>query len=372
MKVKKITQCEIYHLVLLAQELKGHILEITVHPDLICMVALPEMLSEFTELLKLHKKKEIVLQCSYDTTFNLGDFYLSVLVFCHPLLKNNPVFPLAFVIHKRKFQKLHERFLDCLATQIPVLRTENIPIVLDRERGIRNAFEKVFPNVTILHCWNHIKQYLKFWLSKHGAGSIDRAFYMDNLNKILQSESVDAFNLNINKYMSKWTEAVVEYFENELKNDILNYAAPWVIRPFGIFKENSGITNNCSESLNAVLKRLHHHKEVTPDFMSLSLFYLQNYCHLEIQRGYGGIGINPIKQEFIEFKRARSSIVTPYFICKPEDIIDNVKCKLSSVTSNNGLSKAEGDPISAPKHGTSMRDTLKYLDSYEKTVPQVL
>ena len=40
-------------------------LETTVQPDRI------EMLSEFTDIFKLHKNKKIVLQCSYDTSFHL-------------------------------------------------------------------------------------------------------------------------------------------------------------------------------------------------------------------------------------------------------------------------------------------------------------
>ena len=48
---------------------------------------------------------------SYDTTFQLGDFYVSVLSFKHVLFKENPVIPVAFMFHERKFQTVHEHFL---------------------------------------------------------------------------------------------------------------------------------------------------------------------------------------------------------------------------------------------------------------------
>ena len=47
---------------------------------------------------------------SYDTTFKLGDFYLSTLAFCHILLTQSPVIPLCFLIHDRKFQSSHDVF----------------------------------------------------------------------------------------------------------------------------------------------------------------------------------------------------------------------------------------------------------------------
>jgi len=40
---------------------------------------------------------------SYDTTFQLGDFYVSVLCFRHTLFKEAPVIPAAFLVHERKF-----------------------------------------------------------------------------------------------------------------------------------------------------------------------------------------------------------------------------------------------------------------------------
>ena len=46
----------------------------------------------------------------YDTTFKHGDFYVSVLVFRHAMFNESPVIPVAFPIHDRKFQKVHERF----------------------------------------------------------------------------------------------------------------------------------------------------------------------------------------------------------------------------------------------------------------------
>ena len=40
---------------------------------------------------------------SYDTTFQMGDFCVSVLVMRNTSLVNDPVFPVGFMMHERKF-----------------------------------------------------------------------------------------------------------------------------------------------------------------------------------------------------------------------------------------------------------------------------
>ena len=106
----------------------------------------------------------------YDTTFKLGDFYVSILVFRHAVFNEIPVTPVAFLTHDRKFQKVHERFFGQLVEQIPNLGKASVKIVTDREVGITNALQKVFPNAHVLHCWNHIIRDLKFWLKNTGGG----------------------------------------------------------------------------------------------------------------------------------------------------------------------------------------------------------
>ena len=111
-------------------------------------------MQEFNKLLELAEtEKDMKLYCSYDTTFNLG--YVTPLVFRHTLFQTDPVIPLAFMIHERKFQFVHERFWEHLVRKIPNLRKSNAPIVVDKEVDISNAIGTILPEIPILHCWNH-------------------------------------------------------------------------------------------------------------------------------------------------------------------------------------------------------------------------
>ena len=104
------------------------------------ILGLKQIYDEFDRLLQFKSDESVPL--FYDTTFNLGDFYVSTLSFQHYLFDSPPVIPLAILIHERKFQKHHEAFLEAVKEKIPRLSNKNITIVTDRETAIINAIKK--------------------------------------------------------------------------------------------------------------------------------------------------------------------------------------------------------------------------------------
>jgi hypothetical protein len=72
-------------------------------------------------------------------------------------------------------------------------------------------------------------------------------------------------------------------------NKISNNIARFVLEPLKIYQPFTGVTNNQSESFNAVLKRLQRWREAPVDSIILSLYYLQAFYHNEIQRGFAGL-----------------------------------------------------------------------------------
>ena len=93
---------------------------------------------------------------SYDTTFQLGDFYVSPLIFRHTIFEEKPCIPATFLIHERKYTATHqEMFKECVA-QIPALRKATCPLFIDKEQAITNAAKLEMQSVPLVHCWNHI------------------------------------------------------------------------------------------------------------------------------------------------------------------------------------------------------------------------
>ena len=100
-----------------------------------------------------------VCECSekgnvqYDTTFNLCDYYLSVLSFSHPFIVNDkkkfPPIPLIYYFHSRKFTETHETFWHFFKQTVK----------RSAIKKLRSAIKKCLMqeyNVCLVRCWNHL------------------------------------------------------------------------------------------------------------------------------------------------------------------------------------------------------------------------
>ena len=138
----------------LAIDLPDFIHSIHTHPDLICICGHKVLFNELDRVLLVDSPSAQLL--SYDTTFQLGDFYVSVLSFRHVLFKECPAIPVGIVLHERKYQSVHDQFFDVCCKLAPGLKSTTNPIVTDEEQGIVNTIASHLQSSTNLQCWNHV------------------------------------------------------------------------------------------------------------------------------------------------------------------------------------------------------------------------
>ena len=222
------------------------------------------------------KKPNII---SYDTTFNLGDFYVSSLIVKHPLFEEMPAIPVAIMLHHRRTKQVHEAFLREVLDAFPILNSGKILFVSDREVGIVNAAKEVLPNAKRAFCWNHIKEDVKMWLRKNKGTSDDHKGYHQHLKELLKSRSVKEFENKYDDYRQKWSYKFLNYFDKNLYRDIQSSIRGKLEEMFGKAEE-SGVTTNISESL----------KELRLDEAVLSFYQLSCFYFAEIYRGYNNCG----------------------------------------------------------------------------------
>ena len=117
---------------------------------MVCVCGLKPISDEFDKVFLIQSTSPQIM--SYDTTFQLGDFYISAFSFKHTLFEESPVIPAAFVVHERKFQQCHEQLLIELLVHVPSLYQTKCPIVTDEEKGIVNAVVAKLPAVTRKRC----------------------------------------------------------------------------------------------------------------------------------------------------------------------------------------------------------------------------
>jgi hypothetical protein len=131
----RLTHDALYNLHEVAYDLNGFVAKITTYPDLVLICGLQTMTKELDNLIQSSLSSPQLL--SYDTTFQVGDFYLSPLLFRHTAFTSSPIMPVAFLIHERKFQSAHEELMKHISVVVPSLSKSKtpIPVVTDDELG---------------------------------------------------------------------------------------------------------------------------------------------------------------------------------------------------------------------------------------------
>ncbi|EFX60896.1 hypothetical protein DAPPUDRAFT_275060 [Daphnia pulex] len=105
------------------------------------------MVEEFEKLLNREDIPAIIVEC--DTTFNIGNYFVTWVTFRHTEFYDLPDNPmptvgLACMIHTKKLQSSHEYFWNMLKDEIPSLQTaKNVLICTDEEKSIVNAIQKI-------------------------------------------------------------------------------------------------------------------------------------------------------------------------------------------------------------------------------------
>ncbi|CAF0943604.1 unnamed protein product [Didymodactylos carnosus] len=203
---------------------------------------------------------------------------------------------------------------------------------MDGEWALQNAFTDVFPGLETLRWHNHfykdIKKCLRENLNRLHQGVTNRAQepspaitvtttpfvlpelitnqlpssnespndlyrrlkdlfvkqHLDDVCNLLRGVTKIEFMNEYQKKKVEWAPAFTAYWERWHLSHIDCFGT-WTNRPYGLFDEISGITNNPVESINAVLKKWISWKQLTTDKLVQMLYlFLGYYCN-EIKRG---------------------------------------------------------------------------------------
>lgn len=173
------------------------------------LITLTGMIEDFKKLLRRDDLETLCI--SYDTTFDMGDFYLSVLTYRQTEFEETPVIPLIFMIHEKKFESIHDFFFQRLTELVPELSSSShVVIVSDEETSIVNSIKKHLPDVPRFRCWLHTLQCIKRKL--RSLGIVDKKtlqeFKTDFINLLNQESSLNYKTLLANLYLTKWKNKV--------------------------------------------------------------------------------------------------------------------------------------------------------------------
>ena len=314
-----------YNLHEIAYDLPEFVWFIQTYPDLICICGTKEILNQLDRVLLIDSSLPQLL--SYDTTFQLGDFYVSPLLFRHVIFKESPVIPALFLIHERKFQSTHETFFRIAVEKVPSLVKSIYPIVTDEEKAINNVISNTVANEKRLHCWSHIFQGVRHSLARKVSSTALTGFIAD-LRDLFHRPSFQEYSKKYKELSSKWLKTIRDYYSKNIHPEINKSIGRWVLEEQGVYSPFSGVSNKQSECFNVVLKQLEAWKEVPVDSLVLSFYYLQCYFMNEISRGTCNQGNYHLHPAFLRLLEQPEDVEFIDGYVLPLDIVKHIKKEL--------------------------------------------
>ena len=204
-----LSQDDLYNVHELAYDLNSYVIKVSTYPNFVVICGLEQLIQQLNTLCDIKSSVQQQL-LSYDTTFQLGDFYVSPLLFQHVMFSTSPVIPALFLIHERKFYKVHAEFMQTLAEKAPnlVQRKHIIPLVTDEEVGIVETVGKYLSRyMQRVGCWNHVINAVKLWLKKHGASFQEIPVYIlpTYIRDLLNQPNYESYLMSLKEYEVKWS-----------------------------------------------------------------------------------------------------------------------------------------------------------------------
>jgi len=172
---------------------------------------------------------------SYDTTFQLGDFYVSPLLFRHTLFVESPVVPALFLIHERKFETAHEQLFKIAVSKVSALTRKSFQIVTDEEKAIVNAIEKYLPKATRLRCWNHIFRGARHWGHTHNIKADEVQGFVADLKQLFHKSSKEAYETEMQQLSVSWSNPVFKYYMKNIHPEMYTSIGRWVLETEGVY-----------------------------------------------------------------------------------------------------------------------------------------
>jgi hypothetical protein len=171
-----------------------------------------ETLSDFKKLIERNGLPTMCL--SYDTTFDMGDYYVSVLTYRQTEFEEMPVVPLIFMLHMDRLQCIHEFFFSRVAELIPqIAESKKVIIVTDAEKAITNAILQTWPNIPMFRCWIHAWKNMKHHLTKIGIRekSSVSTYKSDFVQLLLQKSERLYKSLLAKLYLKSWNQVIYSH-----------------------------------------------------------------------------------------------------------------------------------------------------------------
>lgn len=261
-----------------------------------------------------------------DTTFNLGDFYVTPITYPHLMLQDvktgkSPLLLGALLIHQSTSFAAFNYFASTLVGCRPALR-QLMAFGTDGDKGLIEAFTHNFPYSIQLRCFIHFKKNVEAKLKDLGLpSSVSQEFIDDIFGKrvgnsfqegLVSSCSADEVEERLQKLKSIWNTREEAYapasgprfhsYFSKHQADVVKYHMRKDLRETTLLGSPPSIfTTNGSESINAAIKRKVNYKESDWPQFNKQVKEFVSHQHEEIVRALSGRGKYCLRPDFSHY-----------------------------------------------------------------------
>ncbi|XP_065656541.1 uncharacterized protein LOC100202561 isoform X2 [Hydra vulgaris] len=299
-------------------ELLGFCVNISTYPELLCIVGLTEINSEIEKLIKLNNNTVV---CSFQESYKIGHYFLTPFSFIHCAFESSPSVPLYFLITEICDFTLYEKFLAVILESVPALEEAQAAVIISQDYMLSSAVNIVFPNWVQVYDWEHLFTAARAFLRKQNVDIKEISLRINQLKTLMNMESVDDYKSELLRLQEGWPVPFKEYYTQVLLESIEKKLGRWLLERFKLYCNHVGVLRADNSDLQLVVKNLQDLKEPSLDIILPSLYHLQTYVHVNIQKGFCNTGLYSLHSSFKFLSRGSDELILPSVVYEPSSIV---------------------------------------------------
>ena len=306
--------------------MKGFVKTVTGAPDYMVFIAADRSLDNLVRFCTTDSSQLSIL--TFDPTFSLGAFDVTVSTYKHPLLvfyhpnehtSQHPNLLGPILIHQQKQFSNYHYFTSTLVGCRPKMRHLHA-FGTDGEKALVQACHSQFPNAIHLRCWLHFKDNLSSKLERdlRLPRNVTQEFIADIMGNVstlehglVDAEDDEVFNAQLQSLEKVWNKReqactkddpvfydwFLEYCKDVMKDSMLLS----VRKSAGLGNPPAPYYTNAVESMKSLLKLRTNFKKLEVTAFISKLKELVDNQFAEVDRAVAGLGEYKVSEEYPKF-----------------------------------------------------------------------
>eukprot|EP00794_Sanderia_malayensis_P007022 gene7022-7810_t len=313
------------HLHELAYSLPSYFHSIQIAPTFHCILGLKDLCDHLEIILQTNNNEEEPILFSYSQLFEFSEFVVTAFLFSHIAFDGKPAIPLYFIIHEKEDHSVHAELFRVLQEMVPSIATLHTPIVTEGDLHKDRCIASNGLNLVPIASWKEVFSHAKQWMYANKATQHEVATGLDDLRRLMSSETEDIYYESLDKCKENWGPALQEFYMSELYPVVKTKYGRWNFSQWGIFNPYTGISDKKNDCLEIIMQHLQAWNDVTVTAISTACYLMQHYVRKEIRDGANGIGRFIANVDMNTYKDAMMDWKPIPFLCLPKNIVSFIK-----------------------------------------------